>query len=126
MLAAIMCARGPLPAGLVEGGGGAQREGTSSGADPQWNRNWNQTRRRHLDFVAKMCVGSLARAGLLQLSHKSFADWLRSSGIFADAVRGGEILLCEQCFRIVLSLCRGVVEAMREDGASPAATTAGV
>ena len=124
MLAAIMCARGPLPVGLVEGAGVGGEEGTRSGADPQWN--WNQTRRRHLDFVAKMCVGSLARAGLLQLSHKSFADWLRSSGIFADAERRGEILLSEQCFRVVLSLCRGVVEAMREDGASPAATTAGV
>ena len=91
-----------------------------------WNRNWNQTRRRHLDFVAKMCAGKSCPSSSAAIVAQIVCRLAAEQRLFADAERRGEILLSEQCFRVVLSLCRGVVEAMREDGASPAATTAGV
>ena len=33
---------------------------------------------RHLEFVQRMCVGSLVSEGKMQFSHKSFKDWLSS------------------------------------------------
>ena len=60
-------------------------------------------RQSHLEFVQRMCVGSLAEVGLLQFSHKSFPDWLESetSDMFHVERADGEQLLSDACLRVV-------------------------
>jgi len=68
MLAMLVASRGPLSIEVVRGAGVDLSEKS--------NKEFNAERRRHLNFVQSMCVGSLVDVGQLQFSHKSFSDWL--------------------------------------------------
>ena len=68
MLAMLVASRGPLSVKVVRHAG--------VDAKVKQKGSWKEKRRRHLEFVKTMCVGSLVDVGLLQFSHKSFSDWL--------------------------------------------------
>jgi hypothetical protein len=96
MLAMLMSSRGPLPVEMVREvvvGGGDSSDGGDDG--------WSTERQHHLDFVQRMCVGSLAEVGLLQFSHKSFPDWLEQNEKFHVGKKEGEALLSSVCLKVV-------------------------
>ena len=96
MLLMLAAARSALPESLVVNA----KSSPDLAADP----TFQTTRRQHLAFVKRMCVGSLAEeAGLLQYSHKTFADWLlgEASGSFRLDQGDGERLLAEVCLGLV-------------------------
>ena len=78
MLAMLVAAREPLPVDMVEKAQFLGDDGTTAAAAHRKTR-WRRERKRHLGFVRSMCTGSLAEAGELQFSHKSFSDWLTGS-----------------------------------------------
>ena len=121
MLAMLMSSRGPLPVEMVRevvavggggdsssgggdssGGGGGDSSGDSSGDD-----GWSAERQHHLDFVQRMCVGSLVEVGLLQFSHKSFPDWLEQNEKFHVGKKEGEALLSSVCLKVVAAASGG-------------------
>jgi hypothetical protein len=94
MLAMLMCSRGPLPLEMVQaavaGGGVVPRSDA-----------WTVARQQHVEFVQRMCVGSLVEVGFLQFSHKSFPDWLEQNETFRVEKRAGEVLLGAACVKAV-------------------------
>ena len=69
MLAMLVASRDALPIEVVSKAG--------LGHGMAVKRSQRAQRDRHLEFVKHMCIGSIAdELGKLQLSHKSFADWL--------------------------------------------------
>lgn len=59
MLSVLLAARAPLPEDLVQ----------NAGIDPNrsYKRSFLELRKRHLDFVKKMCNGDLVEMGVLEL-----------------------------------------------------------
>ena len=97
MLEMLVASRDPLPISLVSKAGYLQV------ATVEKEVMWNNDRRRHLDFVQRLCVGSLVEKGKLQLSHKSVADWLCDSDDskeFHVDKQQGHIFLADTCWGI--------------------------
>ena len=137
MLAMLMASRGPLPREMVRvarsGGGGGEAggeaaagEGGSSGGGETKARSedgqdqdqaWVAERNNHLEFIQRMCVGSLAEVGLFQFSHKSFPDWLSTNERFRVERKDGERLLGALCRAIVVR--EEVVGEQEEEEAAP-------
>ena len=96
MLSMLVASRGPLPIDVVRGAG--------VDSSTKVDKDFNAERRRHLEFVQTMCVGSLVDVGLLQFSHKSFSDWLEDEEENEDYCvdrEDGERLLAEWCWSVL-------------------------
>ena len=95
MLGVLVAAREALPVAMVRG---AAQEVAGEGVDAAMLQ-------RHLEFVQRMCVGSLVAVGQMQFSHKSFADWLvdeaGAAGEYRVAVEDGERRLAAACWGAV-------------------------
>jgi hypothetical protein len=93
MLELLVVSRGMLPKEVVKSVGMTKSKKN--------NTMWLIERQRHLEFVQRMCVGSLVEVGMLQLSHKSFSDWLTSkkaSGRFCVKRRRAEKSMAACCW----------------------------
>ena len=94
MLALLVASRGPLPVEVVRGAGVDARV--------KQKRSFKEQRRRHLEFVKTMCVGSLVEIGELQFSHKSFADWLldkkKKNKKFRIKLKRAQRLMADVCW----------------------------
>ena len=113
MLEMLVAAREPLPVAVV-----ARAESAEDAHDISTGKTkrtgvagtnqtlWVSDRARHVKFVQRMCVGSLVEVGKLQLSHKSFADWLsdEESEQFCVDKHHGEKQLAKMC----LQVCQGL------------------
>ena len=97
MLAMLVASRGPIPVNVVKNAGIDLTLKKTDGF-----KDFNAEHRRHLEFVQRMCVGSLVDVGLLQFSHKSFADWLEDdfdeNESYCVDREDGEKMLAEECW----------------------------
>jgi hypothetical protein len=94
MLAMLVASRGPLSVKVVSNAGVDEKV--------KQKRSWKEKRRRHLEFVKTMCVGSLVDVGLLQFSHKSFSDWLlnkKKNKTFRVRRKKAEELMASACWK---------------------------
>ena len=94
MLAMLVASRGPLSVKVVRHAGTDEKV--------KQKRSWKEKRRRHLEFVKTMCVGSLVDVGLLQFSHKSFSDWLlkkKKNKTFRVRRKKAEELMASACWK---------------------------
>merc|ERR1712166_1570242 len=91
MLAMLVASRGPVSIDVVRDAG--------IDLNVKQKRSFKAKRLSHLEFIQRMCVGSLVDVGLLQFSHKSFSDWLndKNNEDFRVEKEEGEKLLAEVC-----------------------------
>ena len=99
MLEVLIAARDSVPIAIVK------MAGYPKGATAE-EALWKNRRGRHLNFVQRLCVGNLLEKGMLQLSHKSFADWLcvPESREFQVERCKGHVYLADACWRICTRL----------------------
>jgi WD40 repeat protein len=100
MLAMLVAARGPIPVNIVKNAGIDLTKKKTDGF-----KDFNAEHCRHLEFVQRMCVGSLVDVGMLQFSHKSFADWLEDgfdeNESYCVDREDGEKMLAEECWNVL-------------------------
>jgi WD40 repeat protein len=98
LLAMLMSSRGPLSVEMVK----------NIGITFECDDAWLIARQNHLEFVQRMCVGSLVEVGLLQFSHRSFPDWLSTNEKYKVEHNNGEKLLGDVCLNIIKNKMKNI------------------